>query len=413
MQTEAIKPIQRTTKLPRIQALRGLAACAVVFHHYSRVVADSNGKPSWIVNSGMGHLGAAGVDIFFVLSGFIMMYTTTSYSGFADALTFLKRRAQRVYPLYWFWTTVGIALWLSHLAPKSHAYSAKSIVKSYLLLPEFNGVNFYPFLGQGWTLSFEMMFYFVFALGILIGVRLHWRICFVACAFVLLEGLGRFAAIDKGIAYLWTNPIAFEFLFGMLAGQILLKRLDCGARVLPRLLPAGLLLMGIALYFATLKMPYFTIGSLFEWGIPSFLILVGCLLLENQERFVSKPLVYLGDASYSIYLTHVFFCSLYGLACKHLLALRNTDPDVTIVVGSVLTIVITSATYRLIEVPILAAFSGKRKGASFASPTQLVTSDRNHSVSNSLLALNEMQRSGIPTTNVRVAQGRDLKKETF
>jgi exopolysaccharide production protein ExoZ len=143
-----------------------------------------------------------------------MVYTTRTKAGSNDALAFITRRILRIYPLYRFWTSLLLALWVGGLARRPQRYSASYVASSYFLVPSFNGLNFYPLVHQGWTLSFEMLFYLVFACGIILKLRSS-KLLFLAVTFSICALLSRFLSSDNGVRYLLTNPISIEFLYGM------------------------------------------------------------------------------------------------------------------------------------------------------------------------------------------------------
>ena len=120
-------------RLISLQVLRGLAACIVVFHHVSLAQTSYGGRSSWIAQSGFGLIGASGVDLFFIISGFIMMYSSSRESGSDAARAFLIRRFRRIFPLYWIWTT----LLLSPLEIEANLYShhIQTVVHCMLLPP--------------------------------------------------------------------------------------------------------------------------------------------------------------------------------------------------------------------------------------------------------------------------------------
>jgi len=114
----------KTRKLPAVQVLRGIAAAMVVFHHAGAVIPAADAQRSWILRSHLTLIGAAGVDIFFVISGFIMFYTHGHVGGSREAGLFLWKRALRIYPPYWLWTSVLILIAASHLVAVNHIHGA-------------------------------------------------------------------------------------------------------------------------------------------------------------------------------------------------------------------------------------------------------------------------------------------------
>jgi exopolysaccharide production protein ExoZ len=297
-----------------------------------------------------------GVDIFFVISGFIMVYTTRRKAGTKDALTFIKRRVLRIYPLYWVWTSSLLALWLGGVAERLWHYSAKYLICSYLLIPSFNGMYFQPLLGQGWTLSFEMFFYLVFGCAILLKLT-SGKLPFLAAAFAVLVLLGRFLAPNSGMRYLLTNPIILEFLFGVFVAEVIMRLPAIRSDRLARRLPIVTMSLGALALLCTVKLQNADSMRFAFYGIPAFFIVLGAAMLGSASA--PRLLVYLGDCSYSIYLTHVFFALAYASALKHLPIFYRLPPDAAIVLAGTITIALSSFSYSLLERPLTKALSYK------------------------------------------------------
>ena len=168
MPTQSKPALNPAGNIEGIQILRAVAALMVVLHHARLSVPGSDAWPSF---------GAAGVDIFFVISGFVMAYTTSIVSSrpvaevastglLAKAGKFLRKRVVRVVPLYWL-----ALLWTSR-RDLMHAHIGTDLVKDFLFLPHPNNVFhswLAPTLQQGWTLNYEAFFYILFAVAILFG----------------------------------------------------------------------------------------------------------------------------------------------------------------------------------------------------------------------------------------------------
>jgi exopolysaccharide production protein ExoZ len=258
--------------LRSIQLLRGFAATAVVFHHYYDPLNDL----------GAARHGAAGVDIFFVISGFIM----ATVAGNRSWDEFLTDRVCRIYPL-WF---VAVLPWF-FLQPNGLGV----ILTSITLWPVWGHVD-KPALVVGWTLSYEMLFYVVFALGLAMRRPL--------VPFLIFGGLIVLELIFRNVPLLSFigSPMALEFLAG-----VLLAKVPARPRLGAALMVAGLL--GLALspstFFETMYgTPVF--ARVESWGVPAVMIVYGALSLEPLLDLpgLAFPLL-LGDASYSIYLFHL------------------------------------------------------------------------------------------------------------
>lgn len=355
----------RTTRdvtLPTIQVLRGAAASLVVLHHCALAAGARTPTDSLVVNSGLGRLGACGVDIFFAISGFIMVFTTQRKGGIEDAVIFAKRRVLRIYPLYWIWSIVLLMLWVGGLTLKSSHYTSSFLIQSFLLIPCFNGHNYHPFLDQGWTLSFEVLFYLVFACAILLGLRKS-KLLFLAGAFTALSCLSRLLPVHSGVRYLLSDSIMIEFLYGVLAAEVFIRLQALRDAWWIKILPFVLTTAGCVALLCTRKLEV-TEGIRFVvYGLPALAIVFGGAMSGARPR--PRLLVYFGDASYSIYLTHIFFLMGFGVVLKHLPLRGQLITDLAIAGTALATIALSSITYLLIERPITRIIAVKRRSVPF------------------------------------------------
>nr|WP_290223824.1 acyltransferase [Trichocoleus desertorum] len=287
-------------KLELIQACRGIAALLVVLFH---VTEFSQQKLNQNFLSGLFAFGGSGVDFFFVLSGFIIFFAHRADIGQKRKLnTFIIKRAIRVYPLYWIITLVLLPVYF--LVPsfgKGYERDLGVIVKSLLLYPQEN----FPVLIVGWTLSYEIFFYFIFGLAIWLAPKVSR---FVLCswlggtlAFFCLSISDRasFAQLPLLLNFIF-NPHNLEFALGCLAAYWVV-----GKRVKPGLicLVAGALLFltsGLCDNYNLIVIP-----DVIAYGLPSMLVVLGAASIDlNQGWKIPAWLNELGDASYSIYLVH-------------------------------------------------------------------------------------------------------------
>ena len=260
-------------KLRSVQVLRALAACAVVVLH---AVPDAHAP---VGNAGY---GAAGVDLFFVISGFIMAQVSLGRT----AGQFLGDRLWRIYPLWW----VAVLPWL-FLLPRGPTFIASSLT----LWPIYAGGYYVPVLKVGWTLSFELLFY----LGMALAIASRAALPLLFYALFLLAAL----TTSNTLLHFIGSPMALEFLLGVIVAK-LPRRAAFGLFI-----PIGLLLLAMTSpatgdVEATL-MPQFALWRALQWGLPAALILWGALSLDRvfEHRLFDAP-VAIGDASYSIYLFH-------------------------------------------------------------------------------------------------------------
>jgi peptidoglycan/LPS O-acetylase OafA/YrhL len=239
--------------------------------------------------------GGAGVDLFFVISGFVMVYASRPLFGTSRGpAIFVTQRVLRIVPLYWAVTTFYLAV--SFLLPAfGGKYQAEFITGSYLFFPTPGPEGVYqPIVGQGWTLNYEMFFYVLFALTI--WARRSTAVLATVAVLVAMVLVGEVFGPLSGAVGFWTNPIVLEFTFGMMIG---IAYCD-GVRV-PRLIGWLLAIAGVALlaYLASYS------ERVIAWGLPMWLVVAGIVLgdLRPSGRLASA-LSRLGDASYALYLTH-------------------------------------------------------------------------------------------------------------
>jgi exopolysaccharide production protein ExoZ len=337
-------------KLPSLQILRAIAASLVVFYHFSLEGNRYGHRHSWIASSGLGQLGEAGVDLFFVLSGFIMIYTAEQAEGLPEAVKFLKKRALRIYPSYWFWTTVLLVFWKVHLALASHRYSNAFLSKSYLLIPAFSGENLHPFLNQGWTLTYELLFYFLFSVALAIGFR-RQRVIVLVMLVVCAYAAGFLAERGSIARQVLTNALIFEFAFGVIAGAMFLRFHIALSEIVRSRLSRVCVLLALAMLIVTTKIQGTEQARVFFYGVPGFLTVLGTALWS--ERPYHPYLIFLGDASYSIYLVHGMGVMVFATLLKRGERLQLIPLDLLIVGGTLVLVPVCAWAYFLVECPLL------------------------------------------------------------
>ena len=322
------KPI---VELNSIQFLRAVACLLVVAHHTIRAYtanSDAGWTKPWLVDDkNLYDVMAIGVDVFFVISGFIMVRVSQAYIDKRKPISdFLYRRVVRIYPPYLIVTCVLILLAISVYVRRgevSFDLGAYRIVSSLLLFPSYNSSHFIqPILGVGWTLSYEMYFYIVFALAIFLFGKnfLVPMIAFLLAVIILarvFDATGAFSAFLK-------NTIVIEFILGCLVARVLLP---VSKVPVLRLWPVALA-FGAALLIVFTPTP--TTRFIF-WGIPSALVVLFLLCGELKGyRSYPKTLILLGDASYSIYLVHVPLIYILGIKVSTLLGVTTSSPQIVL-----------------------------------------------------------------------------------
>lgn len=330
-------------ELRSIQYLRAVAALAVVVYH--------------AVERAGGHfgVGAAGVDVFFVISGFIMALVGARPGQ--TPLGFLQRRAERIVPLYWL-VTLGVAF-LALVAPALFprmVVTAPHVLQSLFFVPHISPTGEpAPLIVPGWTLNYEAFFYLMFAATLLAPERLRaWALS------AILLGLVALGALLPNESIIWrtyTSPLLLEFLLGVLLGYAWKRGWTVG--VAGGLLMIGLGVVGFAVT-AVLQTDVDPI-RLLAWGVPALLIVAGAASIE-QSAVVPRWrwLGLLGDASYSIYLVHGLAIS----AAARLVAPMGFESGAAVVAAALpASLVAGLACYFLLEKPTLAFFRVRQKRA--------------------------------------------------
>ncbi len=165
-----------------IQMLRGIAALMVVIFHMVQAEVV-HGAGDNLLNGTLANFGYAGVDLFFVISGFVMTTIASgSYQSPRNALRFLMRRAARILPLYYIFTALIVVLLVVRPSMVSERFQFADVVASFLLLPQRQ----HPLLQVGWTLTYEAFFYLVMAVAIATVKENRMPYFLVAWAFVIL-----------------------------------------------------------------------------------------------------------------------------------------------------------------------------------------------------------------------------------
>lgn len=344
-----------------VQALRAVAALLVVVHH-----AESSWRDR-LVGSPQAALpwpnGQSGVDIFFVISGFVMAISLPGLAGRANpGGVFLWRRFVRIIPLYWIFTTLKLLRY--HFGPQMADQSpgnAWHIIASYLFVPAADSYGApIPLLAVGWTLNFEMMFYLLFALALILEI---------APVVFLIPTLGMIAVVgwfDHPGWPAWTSlasPLVLEFLYGVLLAQLTIQRR------LPGLLAASMLFFTGFILILCVPLPLYAARA-FVWGWPAAAIVTGIVALEDRlGRSLPKSLLEIGNASYSIYLVHLFVISIVWVAVRRLGLANAPALAAMVVVSLVLSTLAGEIVHRCVELPLMKLLRGKRVRGVSVLPT--------------------------------------------
>jgi exopolysaccharide production protein ExoZ len=362
-------PSNNATKSPlsAVQYLRATAALMVAcFHTCGQIPAYFPFYRRSLFGS---ETLSAGVDIFFVISGFIMLMSSRNMAPGE----FMKRRIVRVVPLYWALTSLlAIIVLLRPELMRTTAVSWEFYFKSLFFIPYANpGHNgdLVPLLVPGWSLNFEMFFYAVFAL--VLFAPHGRRVLIVGATFLVLAVVG-YASRDstsyRELLFL-CEPKILEFWLGMLIAHFYLRgKLNFGVWI-----PWVLLICGFAALLWHVPLPPAlangVIANLVQIMLPAAAIVLGTVAFESTRRVPHVGfLMFLGDASYSLYLSHIF-----SLGAARFLWVRMGLGQVTTiravefaVFSMILVLLGTVLVYKCFERPaliLLLRLTGRREAA--------------------------------------------------
>jgi exopolysaccharide production protein ExoZ len=337
-------------RLLGVQALRGIAACGVVACHMTGFETKYLAGPA--VAPAACLYGMAGVDLYFVLSGFIITTMCLGHFGRpGEAGKFLKRRFLRIYPTYWVWCAAVLAVFVMHPSTVNSSHGRPDVLRSVLLLPQQN----LPLLLVSWTLVYEMFFYLVFAAALrwLREADLPWALAVWAAVVIAGQTILTPSQADPWL-HLIVSPLLLEFIMGC-GVALYAARCNRAAGFLSLALGVGGFVAGT---FALLALDGpFPSGwaRVLIYGTASASLVAGIVALERRDtRCVPRPLAGLGDASYSLYLSHVPVIALAGLLWRRLLPSPAPIMHVAALAGT-FTVALAGGvlSFRLIEAPLL------------------------------------------------------------
>lgn len=345
-----------------VQALRAIAALFVVGFH-STVLWHDKFDPQvtpW-------ENGNSGVDLFFVISGFIMLLSSRRLMGLADGWRrFIVLRLIRIAPMYWLTTTAKLASIIAVPAMALHTRpNGWNTVASFLFIPSRDAVGVVrPVLDVGWTLSFEMLFYVVFAAAMLLG---RDPVVVVAPIMAALALASLVVQADWPTITTLANPLVLEFVFGLLVGRALMH-----GRNQRHALWMWMTVLGFGLGCLALAPTDGQWERVAVWGVAAAAVLYAAVLGEQWlGPRIPNLAVEIGEASYSLYLTHGFVLPVIGLVVAHAGLKGDAIGLVLVVSGLVLSTAVSLAVYRLVEVPMtkwLRRMAEDRERTTLAAP---------------------------------------------
>ncbi len=275
-----------------LQVIRALSAILIVGHHVALYINDS----SLSMLNKIFFKGWVGVDVFFVLSGFLLYYTSYKKIGQKDqCMEFLFKRLSRIYPVYWIVLTAVLIIWPSYFGGN---FRIMDIIKSYLLVPQEQ----LPILGVTWFLSYIVFSYLIFAILIYFNKKISYTLIFAWVLGVLLNSFGVINTTNFYVDFIFSNHF-IEIIAGCLIAFMFIKK--------PVKKPIFAILIGCIIFLLVF---YRIIGgailrnsteSMFLFSLAVGLIILGCASYEfSHDITFPKSVLAIGDASYAIYLTH-------------------------------------------------------------------------------------------------------------
>ena len=350
-----------------IQALRFVAAMLVVLAHSTAMVNERMHLDMFKWRAGW-----SGVDIFFVISGFVMAISSGGLMQRANGWKiFLTRRLIRIVPLYWVATTLKLAIIIAMPAlALDSPLELWNTIASYLFIPTFDDKSLLaaPLLKVGWTLNYEMLFYAIFTMALFLGKS---PLKFTAAIFAIAVAVNLFSTPKFPYAYGFLEPILMEFVMGMLVAKLCTRvnninvgvniGLNIGAKnfidtllqyisttKVGAIIGALALVICFTIMFNCAEQPMWWRWA--YWGLPSMIIVTVIALAEPALRKVMpKILATLGDSSYSLYLFHTFTVPLLGTL---MIKLKIIHPTLALAACIVLSPLVCLAIYAWFELPM-------------------------------------------------------------
>lgn len=316
--------------------LRFAAAGGVLFSHTADLLFPRS-SVVWAVPWN------AGVDLFFVISGFIMTWLTYGQFGQRHAAPrYLARRIIRIVPPYWFFTILMIlTVLLFGKYVRNTTLEPIHIATSFGFIPwprHDGALN--PILSQGWTLNYEAFFYVCFAAA-LVSRR---GLALLVVGFCCLSSIHPLVPDDWFVLRFYSDPIILEFVGGIGLALLYLR----GWR-LPRAASLAGVAAAVAAYVTMVALG--ESARLLQFGLPALLLAAGVILAPEADRPgpIRRFLIFGGDASYTLYLSHTFTVNAAVILWR---GAGGGSPVLVLVGAMVLAIALAMLFYRIVEAPV-------------------------------------------------------------
>jgi len=340
-------------KLNLLQVIRGLAAVLVVFHHVSSS-SEVYFNAVWFYDF---FNSSRALDIFFVLSGFIITYIHfNDLQKRTNVKAFFIKRFNRIYPVFWIISLIYLVFYIGVKTYSVQDLTSGFMIKSFLLID----TKIPPMVRVAWTLSYEVIFYLVFGICISFGLRvakvtwLLWLLITFGCYFFLPE---------DSIPYPFNNFI-LGVLIGCFTGYVLSRMpLNNMPESAIKSRYKSLLGAGMFIFIVMWGLTFFTdfgqktaLESRIIWGLSAALIILGSAIADLKKYVkVPKLLVLIGDASYLIYLTHYLVLALFYKAATRYPQMHSTGLRVFVLglSAAIVAVIFGVMTHQIIEKPVL------------------------------------------------------------
>lgn len=336
MSERPASPESGRVQIDSLQILRAAAASSVLLFHYFLYLYLEFG----LFGGNLFEVGAFGVDIFFVVSGFIICFAGQNETS---PVRFMVKRMSRILPLYYLLTlcVFVVALIAPHLLYSTTA-NVENLLRSLLFIPyaKENGLV-QPLLFLGWTLNYEMFFYVIFSLCMLAG---HHRIFAVLAVIVALVVFGWLATPESVPVRFFTSGIMLNFAWGCVVYLVY----ERAPELLKLARPLWLLAVAAILVQNWVPVP---LPREFAFGLPSMVLLAGLLTMPVGKGRISKFFVTLGDASYSLYLIHPYILQTLFKVAIPVIGVNWVSISLSSLLAGLMTVGVSIFVFRLVERP--------------------------------------------------------------
>jgi len=281
-----------------LQICRAVAAILVFLAHATQSI-----YPDFF--GGFFLIGWCGIDFFFVLSGFIICFINFKYLGVpAKFKQYVLKRLARVYPIYWLYTLIVIVTFtiLLHFHYKDIGY----VIRSLVLYPFHTERGHYPIIAPAHTLTYELVFYTIFGIGILTNKKTLLTLMLLWLGLIVIHQVAGIRYYQNTLVNVIVSPLNIEFMYGCIMAHLIIHKTILIDKIRALiLLFSGILLLYISCYTQFKNYGILLDNRYVKFGIPFSMIIYAAVILDtSRQNMIKRLFVKLGDASYSIYLIH-------------------------------------------------------------------------------------------------------------